>query len=82
MPGTTPKPGEVWKKIFKNGEDRKADESLCFIYEEDRKLYKVWFGIAWKSNLIEKDMIDGQNDWKRVYAPPDTSALGLLVPLK
>lgn len=78
-----PRPGEVWKKRFKDGDDHNADEALCFIYEENGKLYKAWFAVpCWKSDLIKEDMIDSKNCWKRVYAPPDTSALGLLVPLK
>jgi len=77
-----PSPGEVWKKIFTDCRGCNTDEALCFIYEENRKLYKAWLGIDWKSDFVKENMIDGQNGWKRVYAPPDTSALGLLVPLK
>lgn len=64
-----PRPGEVWKERFKDGNDRVAGEAVCFIYEEDRKLYRAWFGVLWESDPVEEDMIDGQNGWKRVYAP-------------
>lgn len=65
-----PSPGEVWKKRFNDGDGHNVDEALCFIYGESSKLYKVWFGVVRKSDLVKEDMIDGQNGWKRVYAPP------------
>lgn len=77
-----PKPGEVWKRRFKDANGRDAGEAVCFLYEEGRKLYRAWFGVPWKNDPIEEDMIDGQNGWKRVYTPSDTSALSLFVPLR
>ncbi|MFH1457090.1 MAG: hypothetical protein ABIF17_03165 [Patescibacteria group bacterium] len=77
-----PSPGEVWRKQFRDGNDLVADEAHCFIIKDGEVLKKVWFGVNWKSKSVVDDMIDGQNDWKRVCTPPDISVIAPLYSLR
>ncbi|MBI5913044.1 hypothetical protein HY839_01220 [Candidatus Azambacteria bacterium] len=61
----TPKPGEVWEVSFGKGFGLAA----CLIYEKDSKLYLAWFGVPWDIKEVDDKMVDGENEWRRVYSP-------------
>jgi len=65
----TPKPGEVWEKLFKYGDSSDADSACMFIYEKDGELWGTWMGAPWGTSKIEKEMLNGQDGWRRVYSP-------------
>ncbi len=65
----TPKPGEVWELSFKGESGRITDKVACFIYEKDGKLYTAWFATPWDIKEVDDKMVDGENLWRRVYAP-------------